>query len=611
MRAHALIALALVAGVFAIYAPVRNHEFVDYDDPVYVEKLRPGLSAEGLRRAFQEPVVANWIPLTMLSLLVGQAVHGPDAGAHLVVNVALHAATAVALFATLSAATGAILPSAFVAGVFAVHPLHVESVAWVSQRKDVLCGIFWILALAAHGAYVRRGGAMRYAAVFASTLLALLSKPMAVTLPFTLLLFDYWPLGRLRAPGRPLPGLRPLARAVREKLPLFALVAVASVVTFQVQSGSGAVASSHALPFGLRAANAVSSIAAYLGDAFWPAGLAVFYPHPLEPAPTLVLAVAGLGLLGITLTALLQVRARPHLLVGWLWFVGTLVPVLGLVQVGEQARADRYTYIPLIGLALAVGFSASELGARFPRTRPAWIATGALALLALTVSARGQVLHWRDSLTLYARALAVTEENAFAHRGLGRALRRAGRIEEAERHLFTAIALEPGRAANRRELAEIRAQQGDVEGAIAHYEATLRADPGDLRAQVNLGQLRVRAGRFDEAHRTLSDALARSQGGTPLPAAYRRIVHVNLARTFAVRNELAPAREHAERAIALDPRSPGPRVVLADLALRAGDPSAARAQLDLAERLAEDGGDAALAATIRARRERIGPPAAP
>jgi tetratricopeptide (TPR) repeat protein len=611
MRAHALIALALVAGVFAVYAPVPNHDFVDYDDPVYAEKLRAGVSTEGLRRAVAEPVVANWIPATMLSLLVGQAVHGPEAGGHLLVNAALHAATAIALYATLMAATGAMLPSAFVAGVFAVHPLHVESVAWVSQRKDVLCGFFWILTLAAHRRYADRPGPLRYAAVFLGTLLALLSKPMAVTLPFTLLLFDYWPLGRLRQSGRRLPGARPLARAVTEKLPLFALAALASVITFQVQSSSGAVASADALPLGLRAANALTSIVAYLGDAIWPGGLAVFYPHPKALPPTPWLIVAALGLVGISAAALHQARARPHWLVGWLWFLGTLVPVLGLVQVGEQARADRYTYIPLIGLALAVAFTTSELGARWRRSRPAWIAVATLALLALTISARAQVLHWRDSTALYARALAVTDDNAFAHRGLGRALRRAGRLEEAEGHLAAAMQLEPGRAANRRELAEIRAQQGDIEGAIAHYGALLRTDPDDVRALVNQGQLLVQARRLDEAHDVLGDALARSQHGAPLPAAFRRILHLNLARTFAMRNELELAREHAAQAIALDSGSPGPRVVMADLALRAGDRATARTQLDLAIALAESDGDAGLADALRARRDRLAAPGAP
>lgn len=603
MRAHALIALALLAGVFAVYEPLRQHDFVDYDDAVYLAKLRPGWSQEGLRRAVSEPVVSNWIPITMLSLLAGQAVHGPDASGHLAVNALLHGLAAVGLYATLVLGTGAVLPSAFVAGVFAVHPLHVESVAWLSQRKDVLCGLFWIAALAAHMGWVRRPNATRYIALLLATGLALLSKPMAVTLPFTLLLLDYWPLGRLRSDGA-LPSGAALARAVIEKLPLFALAAIVSIITYQVQSSTGAVAASEALPFDVRAANAVQAIIAYAADAFWPRDLAVFYPHSQRIASPLALGLAVAGLAAVTLAALRQAAARPQGIVGWLWFLGTLVPVLGLVQVGEQARADRYTYIPLIGLSIAVAFSAAQVVERRPRLRPLMLSLAAVALIALGLAARMQVGHWRDSQTLYTHALAVTGDNAFAHRGLGRALRRAGRLEEAEQQLAAALQLEPEHPVSRRELAEIRAERGDVAGAIAHYQALLRVDPDDLRARINLGQLLVRAQRMDEAQRELTDALARSHG-SHLPVAFRRTLHLNLARAFAANRELAEARLQAEAALALDPSGPAARVVLADLALRAGEWDEAATQLERAAQLADQRGETALADALRARRRAL------
>ena len=604
MRAHLLIGLALLAGVGAVYAPVRHHDFVDYDDAVYLERLRPGLSWQGIERALREPVVSNWIPATGVSLLIGQAIHGEGAAGHLIVNAALHGLAAVLLYATLTAATGAIWPSAFVAGVFALHPLHVESVAWFSQRKDVLCGFFWIATLAAYLAWVRRGGAARYAAVLIGTTLALLSKPMAVTLPFSLLLLDYWPLRRLDASGRRLPGAAALATAVAEKLPLFALVALTGLVTYRVQAGTGAVATADLLPLDVRAANAVTALVGYLADAVWPSGLAVFYPHPRELPPLPWLAAALAGLAAISAGALQQARARPQLLVGWLWFLGTLVPVLGLVQVGEQARADRYTYVPLIGLSLAVAFGLADALRRHPRLRVALGALGAAALVALALVARVQVDSWRDSTHLFARTLAVTDDNAFAHRGLGRALRRAGRLDEAEAQLSKALRLEPDPQVQR-ELAEIRAGRGDVEGAIAHYRVVLRADPDDVRSRVNLGQLLVRARHFDEAQRELADALARSRHGSPLPLAYRRALHLNLARALAATGELALARAHAETAAALDPEAAAPQRVLADLALRAGDRDRARALLAGAAERAEREGDDAGAAALRARSEAL------
>jgi tetratricopeptide (TPR) repeat protein len=591
MRAHALIALLLVAGVCAVYAPLREQEFVDYDDAAYVEKLRPGWSQEGLRRAVAEPVVSNWIPATMLSLLIGQEIHGTGAAGHKLVNALLHAAAAVLLYAALALASGARLPSAFVAGVFAVHPLHVESVAWMSQRKDVLCGFFWMASLAAYAAYARHGGALRYAAVLLGTTLALLSKPMAVTLPFTLLLLDYWPLRRLPTAGA-------LATAIVEKLPLFALAAIASAITYQVQSASGAVATTDLLPFGLRAANAVRAVFDYVADAIWPAGLAVFYPHPRELPAMLVPALAVLA--ALTAGALHQAKARPYLVVGWLWFLGTLVPVLGLVQVGEQARADRYTYVPLIGLAIAVAFAAAELGERRPRLRRAGVAAGSCALLALALVARAQVEHWRDSRALFTRALAVTQDNAFAQRGLGRALRRAGRLDEAEAHLAAALRLEP-QPAVRRELAEIRAGRGDVPGAIAHYRGVLQSDPGDLRSRVNLGQLLVRARRYPEARAELSDALSRADHGARLPIAYRRTLHLNLARAQAALGETGAAQQHARAALELDPTGIAPRLLLAELALRAGDRRTAEAQLESAAGQAERRGDAERADALRSR----------
>jgi hypothetical protein len=426
MRAHVPIALALLAGVCAVYAPVRQHEFVDYDDAVYLEMLRPGLSWQGIERAFSEPVVANWIPATVVSLLIGQEIHGPGARGHLIANALLHGIAAALLYAALATASGAPWPSAFVAGVFALHPLHVESVAWFSQRKDVLCGLFWMATLLAYLAWVRRGGAARYAAVLLGASLALLSKPTAVTLPFSLLLLDYWPLGRLAPRGRRLPAGGALARAVAEKLPLFALTGLVSVVTYQVQAATGAVASGDLLPLDLRAANAIGALVDYLADAFWPSDLAVFYPHPRELPPLPELAAALVGLVAITAGALQQARTRPQLTVGWLWFLGTLVPVIGLVQVGEQARADRYTYVPLIGLSIAVAFGLADLlGRRLPARPRSGGAHAAEPLAGFRPPVRASAGGHRGQRLRPPRARARPAAPGPAGRGRGRAGRGA------------------------------------------------------------------------------------------------------------------------------------------------------------------------------------------
>jgi hypothetical protein len=273
MRARSLVAAALAAAVFAVFAQVRNHAFVDYDDPVYLSAIDAGSARDALARAWRDEVAANWIPVTMTSLVLDRQLYGDVAAGYLLTNAALHAASTVVLFLTLASATGGIWPSAFVAGVFGLHPLHVESVAWFSQRKDVLCGLFWMLTLATYLRYARRPSALRYLPVLLCTALGLLSKPMMVTAPFTLLLLDYWPLGRLRWEKRA------LLRTVGEKIPLFALAALVSAVTYGTQAQASAIAGDELLSTPVRLANAVESYAVYALRALWPADLAAYYPH--------------------------------------------------------------------------------------------------------------------------------------------------------------------------------------------------------------------------------------------------------------------------------------------------------------------------------------------
>ncbi|HVH17773.1 MAG TPA: tetratricopeptide repeat protein [Myxococcota bacterium] len=565
MRTTSLLAALLLAGVVAVFAPLREHAFVDYDDPVWQVKLTPGLSRDGLRVVCCDEIVGNWIPATALSMLVSRAVHGDDAPRFLLGNVLIHAATAGLLFLLLARTTGSPWPAFFVAAVFAWHPLHVESVAWVSQRKDVLCGFFSALALWLHARDVQQPSRGRRAATTVAVALALLAKPTAVTLPFVLVLFEWWPLRRLAcSPRTGLPSARALAGSLAAKWPMLALSAAASFVTYRVQASTGAVAASDALPFPVRAANAVDALRAYLVDFVWPQGLAAFYPHPTSieaPAATLVTALAlaawTAGVLGLA-------RRVPAAAVGWLWFVGTLVPVLGLVQVGLQARADRYTYWPLVGLALGVVYPLATLATRRPVAQRVLAAAGLAALLALGVAARAQVHTWRDSLSLYTRAQAVAP-SAFASLGLGRALRRANRGAEAVAPLGQAAALRPRDATPHLELAEHFAATGELDVAIAHQSEAVQRAPDDPRYAVRLAQLLLQAGRPADARPVLARAAQLLAHAGAAPVALRVAFEQASARVALFEGDDDAARRHAEALLALDPDNAVARGVLTRL----------------------------------------------
>jgi Flp pilus assembly protein TadD len=552
---HVLIAAVLLAGVVAVFAPLRDHEFVDYDDPVWVTKLAPGWSRAGIANACCGEVVGNWIPTTALWMLGERALHGGSARGFLLGNLALHALATLLLYFVLARSTGAPWPSAFTAAVFGWHPLHVESVAWISQRKDVLCAVFWMLALALHTRALERPSPGRRAATFAAVALALGAKPMAVTLPFALVLFEWWPLRRLEtSPRTGLPIASALARSLRAKAPELALAALFSAVAYRVQSATGAVAASEALPFPVRVANAVDSVWAYLADAFWPRGLSAFYPHSIAIASPAATALGAAALLAVTALLLRGARRAPAAAAGWLWFLGTLVPVLGFVQVGLQARADRYTYVPLVGVAFGVAFPCWALVAERPRARRALAAAACAALLALGVAAREQVHTWRDSLSLYARAAAVGPPSAFAQLGLGRALRRAGREEEAIAALREAARLDPSLATPHFELAELYAERGDLDLAIGRQRDVVRLAPDDARYAVRLGQWLLQAGRAGEAGDVLERARPLLEDASASPA-LRRLHALLSARAALASGDLDRARRHVDALLALEPGS--------------------------------------------------------
>ena len=537
------VAAALLAVTFAVFAPVRHHDFVRYDDYVYVVDnplLDQPLTLERLAAAFR-PYETNWIPLTWISLQIDRALLGPAPPGFLFVNVLLHGATAVVLFFALATLTGAFWRSVIVAGVFAVHPLHVESVAWVSERKDVLSGLFFALTLLAWGHATadesRRRTRALVVALFGAGLLA---KPMLVTTPFVLLLLDYWPLGRLQSRG--------VKRMVVEKWPLFALVVAVCVVTYVVQRDLGAMPF-NAPAFLIRVQNAVHATSLYVVKSFWPTGLAVFYPYPPSIAAPLVTAVEVLSLAAFTAMAAHQLRARPYIAVGWLWFVGMLVPVLGLVQVGMQARADRYLYLPQIGLAVVVVWGLADL---LSRLRPAArmsvaAAVAGASLTAFAVVAHLQVQRWSDTTTLFEHALAVTEGNYLAHKILGGEHWRAGRLEDAERSYLASLDLKNDWATTHNDIARLYRERDMRAQALRHFALAIRFDSTSVSALNELGATLAAFGRFAEAKPIYEEAVRMDPERADSVA--------SLAATSLALGLPALALRHGREALHLDPKS--------------------------------------------------------
>jgi tetratricopeptide (TPR) repeat protein len=510
------IAAALAVVTLAVYARVTQNAFLTYDDPDYVTQNPPvarGLSWAGLLWAFTSAGhAANWHPLTWLSHMLDCQLFGLNAAAHHVVNLLLHAVNAMLLFHVARRMTGAVWRSAFVAALFAWHPLHVESVAWIAERKDVLSALFWLLTMLAWLRYVEQPGPRRYLAALALFACGLMSKPMVVTLPCVLLLLDLWPLRRMaplppgaRAPAGPVREIRPTPRPPRtfrqlvvEKLPFFALTVAACVVTFYAQRQGQAVADIQAVPLSFRVPNALVAYFDYLVKTLWPADLAVFYPLPPTHPPGKI-ALAVVVLLGVSALALRETRRRPWLLVGWLWFLGTLVPVIGLVQVGDQALADRYTYLPLIGLGFTLAWGAAEVIARVPAlARPVQLV--ALAALAAWgfLTAR-QVALWKDDATLFRHAAAVTRNNNVAFNVLGHLLVEAGRTEEARQLFAQSLKVRPQDGGVHQLIGDAWAKEGRFDEAIAAYREALRLNPALHEGHNALGKALFQKGQASAA----------------------------------------------------------------------------------------------------------------
>lgn len=543
----AALGFALVLATGLAYGGLGQAGFVSYDDPGYVTEnahVLAGLSAEGLRWSLGTFRQGNWHPVTWWSHQLDVELFGLDPAGHHRTSLALHLASAVLVFALLRRATGARWRSALAAGLFALHPLRVESVAWIAERKDVLSAALGLLALRlwVEGT---RGARIAATAAFA---LALGAKPMAVTLPCVLLLLDRWPLGRERALG--------WARLVREKAVLFAFAAASCAVTVAAQRAGGAVQTLEAVPPLRRVENAALAVVAYLRQTLWPSDLAVFYPRS-GPQPLAGVA-AVLAIAGATAWAQRGRERRPWAWTGWLWFLGTLVPVIGLVQVGEQARADRYTYLPSIGLALAAAWALGEVAARRPALRGALVAASLLVLGALGAATHRQVHVWHDSRTLFEHALAATGDHVVALVQLGNERRDAGALDEALPLYERALRLRPTDFLAHLNYGAALGRAGRDAEAAGHFGRALELRPGEPRASANLAAALLALGRAAEAEAPLRAAL---RADPDQPAA-----RYNLALALEATGRRAEARDELRRALELDPGFEAARRLLEQLA---------------------------------------------
>jgi tetratricopeptide (TPR) repeat protein len=557
------VAIALAGAAFALFAPALGYEFVNLDDFDYVKlnhHVLSGLTWQNVCWAFTTFDNDNWHPLTWLSLQLDATVWGTGPRGFHFTSLLLHAANAALLFLALRAMTGATWRSLAVALLFAVHPLRVESVSWISERKDVVSVFFGLMALWAYAGYSRRPSAGRLAAVSALFACSLLAKPMLVTLPCLLLVLDWWPLGRTQ-PGVTMGRSRRIGRLVLEKVPLFALAAISSVVTVQAQRAGGAVSNLHVLPPEVRVENAAISYVAYLAKTFWPSHLAAYYPHPALSGdgsgrlPTEALA-AGLLLVAISVAAVALRRRAPYALAGWLWFLGTLVPTIGLVQVGNQAYADRYTYFPQIGILVAACWAVAEL-------RFAWMPlVAAAAATALAVVAHQQMAIWQDSLRLWDHTVQTAGVSPLAMICRGEVLLERQRFEEAADCYRRAIALDPDSARAMNNLGICYLRQGKLDDAARCFEDTCRLVPRFPLTHLNLGLVRMQQNRFADAAREC-EAECRLD-----PTNYEGFLY--LGQVQLVRNDLASASDSFAKALELRPESALAHTGMADCLLQQG-----------------------------------------
>jgi tetratricopeptide (TPR) repeat protein len=555
------VCVLLAVAVFLVFGQTLRYDFVNYDDDQYFyanPQVQHGLTWSGVAWAFQTTYAANWHPLTWLSLMLDAQLFGAGSmGPHLT-NVLLHAANTVLLFLLLRRLSGTYWRSAFVAALFGLHPLHVESVAWVAERKDVLSGLFFLLTLLMYARYVEQSKAQSpksrvfYGLALLFFALGLMCKPMLVTVPFVLLLLDYWPLKRFglstfnsdESRAGPQLSTKRALRLVLEKFPFFVLSTASCVVTFLAQRQ--AIEPIERLPISQRIGNALVSYIAYLGQTFYPAKLAIFYPHPEKGPPLLGITLALILLAGISAGVLAWWRVRPYLLVGWLWYLGMLVPVIGLVQVGEQARADRYTYLPLIGVFIMLAWGARDLFSSWRYRRPVLGITAFIGIAVLMVCASIQTSYWRNSESLWTHTLACTSRNYVGHNNLGIVFAKRGQSAQAMEHYQKALEIKPGYMDAHNNLGIMLAGQGRAAEAMEHYQTALEIKPDFAEAHYNLGNLLAQQGRSTEAIEHFQKALEIKPDSPK--------VHYRLALALKNQGRFKAAIAHYQKVLELEPR---------------------------------------------------------
>jgi Tfp pilus assembly protein PilF len=552
MRQFGIIA-ALMVAVFALYGQVATHDFLNFDDPDYVYEnvhVLQGLTYTNVVWAFTTTHAANWHPLTWLSHMLDVQLFGLNPAGHHLVNVVLHALNSALLFLLLARITGTVWRAAVVAALFALHPLHVESTAWVAERKDLLCACFGLVCLHFYASYVMTRSLSRYLAVTAALVLSLLAKPMLVTLPFLMLLLDYWPLQCVAKTE--VSSIPPLQRLLLEKMPFLLIITTISVVTVFAQKSGQALATIQESPFSFRLANALVAYVTYLAKALWPGSLAILYPLP-EQIPLWKPVVAGALLLVCTILTMLERRRRPYLVVGWLWYLGTLIPVIGLVQVGSQAMADRYTYVPLIGIFLMVVWGAAEITRQSPAVG---VTVVAVVLIGYSVVSWRQLSLWTNDVNIYRHTLAVTRNNWMIQNNLGYARLSAGDNEEANRHFRNALEINPQFAKAYFNLAQSLHQQGRIAESIATLRQAHERLPEDNTILNDLASYLLLSKEPTEAIKLL-DTVVRTGGGKS-PETY-----FNLGYAYGAQGDKEKAIDAYQQGIMADPKSVACRYNLA------------------------------------------------
>lgn len=569
-RLEFFICLFLTFSIVGVYWGIHGHDFVFFDDNQYVTEnatVQAGLTKPGLIWAFTTFQAANWHPLTWLSHMLDCQLFGLNAGMHHLISLGFHIANTLLLFWVFRKMSGAVWRSAFVAALFALHPLHVESVAWVAERKDVLSTFFWIWTMLAYVYYTEKPGVRRYSLVLILFSLGLMAKPMVVTLPFILILMDCWPLGRLQilfSKNERYLGLkqRPLSYLVLEKIPLAVLSAAASVLTVVAQHRGGAVQGLEDLPLSIRLSNALIAYTTYIGKMFWPFELSVLYPHP-EIVHIWESVGSGMLLACLSIIFIMMVRRRPYFAMGWFWYLGSLVPVIGIVQVGAQSMADRYTYIPLIGLFVIIAWGVFAL-LKNRRYKKAFLTTSAgLVILSLMICTVRQVYHWKDSLSLFEHTLNVTDNNWIIHNSVGTVLMNEGKYKKAIGHFNEALKIYPECAEAHLALGSVKERQGLWKEANTHYLEALKLNPDYAEAHNNLGNVYALQRQVKPAIEHYSEALR-------IKPDYAN-AHINMGNVLAYNGSIKDAMRHYSKALEIKPHHVKTHINVGLVMLHSGD----------------------------------------